>query len=107
MALTPDQLREYARMGAAVRLAQLSDEIKLIHAAFPELRARTSKASDPSAVGSASASNEPTTRKRRRRKLTAAEKKLISERMKKYWAARKKRPDATRPRSRGPNAYAI
>jgi len=90
MALTPDQLREYARMGAAVRLAQLSDEIKMIHAAFPELRPRTSKTSKPSVVGSASAENEPTTRKRRRRKLTAAEKKFISERMKKYWAARKK-----------------
>jgi hypothetical protein len=91
MALTPDQLREYARMGAAVRLAQLSDEIKVIHTAFPELRARTSKGSDPSAVGSAPTENEPRTRKRRRRKLTAAEKKFISERMKKYWATRKKK----------------
>lgn len=78
MALTPDQLRDYARMGAAVRLAQLSDEIKMIHAAFPELRAQ-------------SRTPAPAAPRRRRRTLTAAEKKFISERMKKYWAARKKK----------------
>lgn len=97
MALTPDQLREYARMGAALRLTQLGEEIAIIHAAFPELRsekrgAPVSKSSVPLAQSSATAEDGPTTRKRRRRrKLSAAEKTFISERMKKYWAARKRK----------------
>lgn len=98
MALSSERLREYARMGAALRLTQLSEEIAIIHAAFPELRSqkRTAallKMSVPPAHGLATVQDgPPTTRKRRRRrKLTAAEKKFISERMKKYWAARKKK----------------
>jgi len=67
MALTPDQLREYARMGAALRLVQLSDEVKTVHSAFPEFRVqkRTAarlKTNGASAQSSALAENEPTTR---------------------------------------------
>lgn len=77
-------LREYARLGAMRRLEELRQEEAKIRAAFPELfrggRAAT-------AATAADGAERPA---RRRRTMTAAQRKAVSERMKKYWAARRK-----------------
>lgn len=78
-------------MGAAVRLGQLRDEIRQIYKAFPALRFQK-RASQPGgrlADDDASPKNEQASRRKKRR-LSAAQKKAISDRMKKYWANRKK-----------------
>jgi hypothetical protein len=84
MSQTRDQLREFAKVGAAIRLAQLRLEMAQIYKAFPSLRFQ--KRVDQ---GGASAVSSKVTRRRKRRALTAAEKKAISTRMKKLWAERK------------------
>jgi hypothetical protein len=98
MAKTTDRFHEYARLGAAIRRAELVDEMRAIDKAFPELRFQKRTAAllkttgSPALAEPTTAEGEPASRKRRkRRKLTAAEKKVISERMKKYWAARKRK----------------
>jgi hypothetical protein len=82
--LSPDQLRRLARLGAVARLEQLREEESAIRAEFPELfggRRGNSKAAAPGAG----------TRKRRRRAaMSAAQRKEVSERMRKYWAERRK-----------------
>lgn len=94
MPKTPDRFREFARMGAALRLGQLLDEMNQIYKAFPALRLQkrgtgrvVSRRADESSTSTGPA---PTVRRRKRRKLTTAEKKAISKRMTSYWARRKK-----------------
>lgn len=83
---TRNTLREYARLGAIRRLEELRQEEAKIRAAFPELfrggRAAT-------AAVAADGAEKPA-RRRRRRTMTAAQRRAVSERMKKYWAARRK-----------------
>jgi hypothetical protein len=67
-------MRSLARRGAEVRLAELNEEIKAIHAAFPDLRRGAPPASS----------------RRRRKPMSAAQKKAVSARMRKYWAERRK-----------------
>lgn len=75
------RLRQYALVGARARLEELRKEEVTLRQDFPELfRGGTAK-------------QAPTGRKRGRRALTAAEKKSISERMRKYWADRKKKSE--------------
>ena len=80
--LNQDQLRRLARLGAVARLEQLKEEEAAIRAEFPELfggrrgNGRAAKGSAP--------------RKRRRPAMTAAQRKEVSERMRKYWAERRK-----------------
>jgi hypothetical protein len=76
-----DQLRRYALVGAEARLNQLRQEIDAIEKTFPEL-ARTRPFS-----GNAGASQK---RRRRRGGMSAAARKAVSERMRKYWAERRK-----------------
>lgn len=88
------QLRDFARVGAAVRLNSLAEETKSILAVFPDLRdpkRRHSVVQGTTAHAVPEPGATPAKAKRRRRKLTAAEKKNISTRMKEYWAERKKR----------------
>ncbi len=86
MAKTSDRFREFARLGAAVRLNQLREEIRQIYKAFPGLRfAKKPRSSAENAVGGGAQS----ARRQKRRKLTGAQKKAISERMKKLWAKRR------------------
>jgi hypothetical protein len=81
--LSRDQLQRLARLGAQSRLAELRKEEAAIRAAFPDLfRGAGAKG----ARGAA----EPKKRTRKRRKMSAAEKRAVSERMKKYWADRRK-----------------
>lgn len=79
--LNQEQLRRLARLGAVARLEQLRQEEAAIRAEFPELFGR----------GRREAAPEPATRaSRARRRMSAEGRKAVSERMRKYWAERRK-----------------
>ena len=82
--LNQEQLRRLARLGATARLAQLRQEEAAIRAEFPELFGRGRKAA--AGDGEATAGGP----RRRRRAMSAAARKAVSERMRKYWAERRK-----------------
>jgi hypothetical protein len=82
--LSRDDLRRLARLGALSRLAELRKEEAAIRAAFPDLFRGGGRGK---AAGTAA---QPARRARKRRKMSSAEKKAVSERMKKYWAERRK-----------------
>jgi hypothetical protein len=84
--LNPEQLRRLARLGAVARLEQLRQEEAAIRSEFPELFGRGRRAA--AVVGA----EKPAKRKRARNRkpMTAAQKKAVSERMRKYWAERRK-----------------
>ena len=84
--LSRDQLHRLARLGAQSRLAELRKEEAAIRGAFPDLF-RGAGGAAKGARGAATASKKRT---RKRRKMSAAEKRAVSERMKKYWADRRK-----------------
>lgn len=85
--LTRDELRRLARLGAARRLEELRREEAALRAAFPGL----GRDSGGRGRRQAQAADGATTRRRRRRKkMSAAQKRAVSERMKKYWAERRK-----------------
>jgi hypothetical protein len=78
--LNTEQLRRLARLGAIARLEQLKQEEADIRAEFPELFGRGRRAAAADAA-------KP---RRRRRKMSSAARKAVSERMRKYWAERRK-----------------
>jgi uncharacterized protein (UPF0335 family) len=78
--LNQDQLRRLARLGAVARLEQLREEEAAIRAEFPELFGGRRGSGDGKNPG----------RKRRRKAMSAAQRKEVSERMRKYWAERRK-----------------
>ena len=82
--LSQEQLRRLARLGAMARLEQLRQEEAAIRAEFPELFGRGRRA----AAGKVRAATSRT--RRRRRAMSAAGRKAVSERMRKYWAERRK-----------------
>ena len=75
------ELKRLAQIGAATRLAELDKERQGILSAFPTLAA--------AANGGAgrTQSRQPV---RRRHHMSPAERKAVSQRMKKYWAARRR-----------------
>ncbi len=79
--LTADRLRDLARSGAEAVLKQLRAEIIAIERTFPELAIPQKRRAVRDAFQTA---------RRRVRTMTAAERKAVSERMKKYWAERRK-----------------
>ncbi len=79
--LSTERLRELARTGAETALKQLRAEIIAIERTFPELAL-------PRRRGTVRRSLTKATN--RTRKLSAAARKAVSERMKKYWAERRK-----------------
>jgi hypothetical protein len=79
--LNQEQLRRLARLGAVARLEQLREEEAAIRAEFPELFGGRRGNRQ---VRSASR------KKRRRPAMSAAQRKEVSERMRKYWAERRK-----------------
>ena len=96
--LSRDELRKLARLGAQRRLEELKQEEAAIRAAFPEL-GRASAGAPAGArgarkrrTGRSAAASEPAPKAKRpaRYKMSAAQKRAVSERMKKYWAARRK-----------------
>lgn len=94
--LSRDEIRRLARLGAERRLQELRDEEAAIRAAFPDLgeqaaqrrgRGRRRGAASPAQAQAAAGGAK---RSRRGRTMSAAERKAVSDRMKKYWAARRK-----------------
>lgn len=79
--LTADRLRDLARSGAETVLKQLRAEIIAIERTFPELAIPQKRRAVRNALQQA---------RKRVRTMTASERKAVSERMKKYWAERRK-----------------
>ena len=82
--LSQEQLQRLARLGAQARLEELRREEAAIRAAFPDLFGGRGRGRKPRA--SAPAAAQP----RRRRSMSAAARKAVSERMRKYWAERRR-----------------
>ena len=76
--LSREQLQRLARLGAQARLVELRAEEGAIRRAFPDL------------AGKGKPAAAPRRRRRRRSRMSAAARKAVSERMKKYWAERRK-----------------
>lgn len=76
------QLVRFARLGAVARLAEIDQERQAILREFPDLRRARPEAGEAAAA---------TTRGKRgaRGGMSAAQRKEVSERMRKYWAARR------------------
>jgi len=90
--LTREDLQRLARLGAKSRLDEIRREEAAIRSAFPDLfgrrgrrsaRAASSESGNPDGVAAGG-------RRRRRRPMSAAARKEVSERMKRYWASRRK-----------------
>jgi hypothetical protein len=90
--LTRQELQRLARLGAQSRLDELRREEAAIRRAFPDLfRGRRGSAGRPESSDAETGSAAGGRRRRRGRKpMSAAGRKAVSERMKKYWAARRK-----------------
>ena len=74
-----DQMRQFASLGAKIRLQELDEERSHILATFPELNARRSVVADKVEL-----------KKRMRATMSAQARREVSVRMKKYWAKRRK-----------------
>jgi hypothetical protein len=72
-------LKALARQGAAQRYQELQAELAALTATFPEL----------ARGGKRRAAAPPSAATRRRRSMNAAQRKEVSERMTRYWAARR------------------
>jgi hypothetical protein len=88
----------YARRGAELWIAEVVQELDVIYRDYPDLRAkRGERAASPAAGGPGRGSEVGNGRagtsdapRRRRRKTTAAQRKAVGERMRRYWAARRR-----------------
>lgn len=78
--LNGERLRELARVGAEVTIKQLRAEIIAIERTFPELALPRRRRALRRAVKAS----------RQTRRMPAAARKAVSERMKRYWAERRK-----------------
>jgi hypothetical protein len=78
VSLSGEQLRALARQGAAQRYQELQAELAALKATFPEL-----------ARGGGARKLVAAAAPRRRRTMNTAQRKEVSERMTKYWAARR------------------
>lgn len=76
------QLRQWAVRGAEQRLQEIAAEAAAIYQAFPELRDRTPRTTAPAAAA-------PAAKRGRRGNMSPAQRRAVSERMRKYWAARR------------------
>jgi hypothetical protein len=92
MALSADELRRLARLGAVARLQQLHQEEAAIRAEFPELFGRGRRRDAPEGDGSNRDQAPAPARagSRRRRGMSAAARRAASARMRRYWAERRK-----------------
>lgn len=79
--LSAEKLRELARAGAEATLRNLRAEIVAIERAFPELRLARSREAVRQTVNRAT---------KRTRRMSVAARKAVSQRMKRYWAERRK-----------------
>lgn len=83
--LSTEHLHQLALLGAYARMNELKAEVDAIRRAFPDLSGRRGR---PAATANSAEGAGPTPR-RRRRTMSAAQRKAVSERMTKYWAARR------------------
>lgn len=82
--LSRSDLNRLALLGAKARLEELRQEEALIRRAFPSLFGGAR------GKGATGAANDQPASRRRRGRMSAAGRKAVSERMKKYWAERRK-----------------
>ncbi len=80
--ISREELLRLARAGAVARVKELEAELDSIYSTFPDLRrgggsGRPAKAATATRAGAA------------KRAWSAADRRAVSERMKKYWAARR------------------
>ena len=78
------QLRQWAVRGAEQRLQEIAAEAAAINRAFPELRDRGARRAVAATIVAAARG-----RRRGHANMSAAQRKAVSERMRKYWAARR------------------
>lgn len=92
--LSRQEMHRLARLGAQARLEEIRREESAIRKAFPELFNATTRPVRAASVAREAASGDesaaPTRRRRRRSHMSPAMRKAVSERMKKYWAERRK-----------------
>lgn len=91
--LTREELRRLARLGAKSRLDEIRREEAAIRSAFPDLFGRRGRRGPTQAAAGEAGSSDGAAaagRRRRRRPMSAAARKEVSERMKRYWASRRK-----------------
>jgi len=85
---------DLAKRGAEARLQDLIHEAKMLMELFPHLRDSFDKDELPIsfivAKGSGRLTRKPAQGRKRRRGMSAASRRAVSQRMKKYWAARRK-----------------
>lgn len=79
--LKREQMRKLAKIGAQARLDELQREEAEIRRAFPDL----------GGAGGRSTGSARSGRSKGRRRMSAANRKAVSERMKRYWADRRKK----------------
>ncbi len=85
------QILELARKGAEHRYEELKAEMATLMKTFPHLATKAGRRiAAATSRGRAVVEAEAPKVRRRVRKMSAAARKAVSERMKKYWAARRK-----------------
>jgi hypothetical protein len=89
--LTAAEMHRLARLGAAAKLAQLEREISALKRAFPGLKPQAAPVAAPPSEGAAHDAPGPSVPARgRRTPMSEAERETVSNRMKRYWDARRK-----------------
>jgi hypothetical protein len=89
--LTAAEMHRLARLGAAAKLAQLERDISALKRAFPGLKAQAGPVATPPSDGprhDAPGASAPS--HGRRTPMSPAERQTVSDRMKRYWDARRK-----------------
>ena len=81
-AISRDELLRLARAGASARVNELQAELESIYGTFPDLRGGRVRRRSAKTTASAKAGAT-------KRAWSAADRRAVSERMKKYWAARR------------------
>ena len=83
-------LKSYARRGAEARLRELAEEAKQLLKVFPDLSASFDEDELPLNFILRRGARKAATARRRRKRMSAAQRKAVGERMRKYWAERRK-----------------
>ena len=86
--LSQQDVRGFALIGAQARLDALRKEMQSLLGAFPELARKRGPGATSAVKAEAAAS--PGRRRGRRKAMSAEERREVSERMKRYWASRRK-----------------
>jgi hypothetical protein len=92
--LSKEQLRQLATVGAMARLEELRNEEAAIRQAFPELGRKASSAPVVKAIAPHVVEKSAAAPARGRNRMSSAARRAVSERMKKYWAERRKAKSA-------------